>query len=71
MLQACRRQSGWHAPQMQPPGIPPALPIVAKVKPAVISVQVKIDNSAKMTGMNQNGKGHIPSAPGSQMDRFF
>jgi serine protease Do len=45
--------------------------LVAKVKPAVISVQVKVDNSAKMTGVNQNGNGHIPSAPGSPMDKFF
>jgi len=45
--------------------------LVAKVKPAVISVQVKIDSSAKMTSMNQNGDGHIPSAPGSPMEKFF
>jgi serine protease Do len=29
--------------------------LVAKVKPAVISVRVKIDETAKMTGMSQNG----------------
>ncbi len=45
--------------------------LVAKVKPAVISVQVKIDNAAKMTSMKQNGDDHFPSSPGAPMDKFF
>ncbi len=48
--------------------------LVAKVKPAVISVRVKFDESesAKMMSMNQNGDNDIiPFAPGSPMERFF
>jgi serine protease Do len=46
--------------------------IVAKVKPAVISVRVKVDESAKMTRMNENGDENIiPFAPGSPMEKFF
>ncbi len=45
--------------------------LVAKVKPAVISVQVKMESSAKLTGMNQNGNSHVPSAPSAPMDKFF
>jgi serine protease Do len=46
--------------------------IVAKVKPAVISVRVKIDESAKTTGMNQNGDDNVtPFEPGSSMEKFF
>jgi serine protease Do len=46
--------------------------LVAKVKPAVISVRVKIDESAKMTNMNQNSDDDmIPFAPGSPMEKFF
>jgi serine protease Do len=46
--------------------------IVAKVKPAVISVRVKVDDSAKMTSMNENGDENvIPFAPGSPMEKFF
>jgi serine protease Do len=41
------------------------------VKPAVISVRVKIDETAKMTGMSQNGKDNTPFSPGSPMDKFF
>jgi serine protease Do len=46
--------------------------LVAKVKPAVISVQVKVDESAKMTGMSGNeDNGAMPFAPGSPMQRRF
>jgi serine protease Do len=46
--------------------------LVAKVKPAVISVSVKIDDSQEMTSMNQNGDDNIiPFAPGSPMEKFF
>ena len=45
--------------------------LVAKVKPAVISVQVKIDESAKMTGMSHNGNDGVPFTPGSPMEKFF
>ena len=53
--------------------------LVAKVKPAVISVRVKVDESAKMMSMNpgdENGDQNddnsvIPFAPGSPMEKFF
>jgi serine protease Do len=45
--------------------------LVAKVKPAVVSVQVKINQSAKMMGMSQNGNEDAPWAPGTPMDKFF
>ncbi len=46
--------------------------IVTKVKPAVISVRVKIDESAKMTSMNENEEGKAnPLQPGSPMEKFF
>jgi serine protease Do len=47
--------------------------LVAKVKPAVISVQVKIDESAKMTSLHRNGNDNddVPWAPGSPTDKFF
>src|SRR5262249_3137735 len=49
---------------------------VAKVKPAVIAVRVKIDEpqSAFQDEEDQpgeNGKGNIPMEPGSPMERFF
>jgi serine protease Do len=40
--------------------------LVAKVKPAVISVRVKIDNAAKMTSMDE-----LPFQPGSPFEKFF
>jgi serine protease Do len=45
--------------------------IVAKVKPAVISVRVKIAEDAKLTSMNENDDDAIPFAPGSPMEKFF
>jgi len=47
--------------------------LVTKVKPAVISVRVKIDQAAKMTGMNDNDNdGEMnPFVPGSPMEKFF
>ncbi len=53
-------------------GPPSFADLVAKVKPAVISVQVKVDESAKMTGMSQNeDNGATPFAPGSPMEKYF
>ena len=48
--------------------------IVAKVKPAVISVRVKIPASAEPASMQQQGNDDedpIPSVPGSPLDKFF
>ena len=46
--------------------------IVAKVKPAVISVRVKIDGTAEATALRQNGSDEtIPFAPGSPLQKFF
>jgi len=54
--------------------------IVAKVKPAVISVRVKIAGSAEPASMQQFGQGNdngnddqqqIPAQPGSPLDKFF
>ena len=44
--------------------------IVAKVKPAVISVRVKIDGVAQNSGLRHNSE-DIPFAPGSPMEKFF
>jgi serine protease Do len=48
--------------------------IVAKVKPAVISVRVKIPASAEPASMQQQGdddQDAVPTVPGSPMDKFF
>ncbi len=46
--------------------------LVAKVKPAVISVRVKIsDETAKPASMSDNDEQEIPFAPGSPMEKFF
>src|ERR1700674_2227056 len=42
--------------------------IVAKVKPAVISVRVKIDGGPKNSGLSGED---LPFPPGSPLDRFF
>ena len=44
--------------------------IVAKVKPAVISVRVKIDGVAQNPMLRHNSQ-DIPAAPGSPMQKFF
>ena len=44
--------------------------IVDRVKPAVISVRVRIDADAETTGAN-SGRGESPFPPGSPMERFF
>jgi len=41
--------------------------IVEKVKPAVISVRVKVDSGARMMGF----EGNLPFPPNSEMERFF
>lgn len=43
--------------------------LVAKVKPAVISVRVKIDRTAETTG--SGGGNVIPFQPGGPLDKFF
>jgi serine protease Do len=46
--------------------------IVARVKPAVVSVRVKIVGAAEPASMQQNGDDEtIPFAPGSPLERFF
>jgi serine protease Do len=46
--------------------------LVAKVKPAVISVRVKIDETANVARMSErNDQDAIPFAPGSPMEKFF
>ncbi len=47
--------------------------IVAKVKPAVISVRVRIEGTADVAGLRHNGSNDevIPFAPGSPMQKFF
>jgi serine protease Do len=48
--------------------------IVTKVKPAVISVRVKIPASAEPASMQQQGdddQDAVPAVPGSPMDKFF
>jgi serine protease Do len=44
--------------------------LVAKVKPAVISVRVRIEQSAETNGMGQS-EGSNPFPPGSPMEKFF
>src|SRR5215469_4617405 len=44
--------------------------LVAKVKPAVISVRVKIDRTAETTGSGSSN-GNIPFQPGGPLDKFF
>src|SRR5690242_8182402 len=44
--------------------------IVGKVKPAVISVRVKIDGVAQNSRLRHNSQ-DIPFAPGSPMEKFF
>ena len=46
--------------------------IVTKVKPAVISVRVKVDESAKTTSLNESEEGNAsPLQPGAPMEKFF
>jgi serine protease Do len=46
--------------------------IVAKVKPAVISVSVKIEDTAKLTSMNENDEeSATPFRPGFPFKKFF
>jgi serine protease Do len=46
--------------------------LVAKVKPAVVSVRVTSDNTANMVSMNDQGKDNIlPFQQGSPFERFF
>ncbi|HMF26757.1 MAG TPA: Do family serine endopeptidase [Pseudolabrys sp.] len=48
--------------------------IVAKVKPAVISVRVKVSGSAEPAMLDENsgdGEQQIPVQPGSPLDKFF
>jgi len=45
--------------------------LVAKVKPAVISVRVKIDEGMQMSSMSDDDNGLNPFPPGSPMEKFF
>jgi len=46
--------------------------LVAKVKPAVISVRVKIEEGAQLSSMNESDdNGLNPFVPGSPMEKFF
>jgi serine protease Do len=46
--------------------------IVGKVKPAVISVSVKINDAAKLTSMDENNKeSATPFQPGTPLEKFF
>jgi serine protease Do len=55
--------------------------LVAKVKPAVVSVRVKIDETANTADMSEGNQGNegsegndrevVPFAPGSPMEKFF
>ena len=44
--------------------------VVERVKPAVISVRVKVDATAKMTSMNDNDEAN-PMQPGAPLEKFF
>jgi serine protease Do len=71
--------SGWglaaHAADATTQPVPGFADLVAKVKPAVISVRVKIDEPQRMfeheEDQGENGNGNIPMEPGSPMERFF
>src|ERR1700691_1790443 len=47
--------------------------LVTKVKPAVVSVRVKIDETANMASMSEDNTDSqtVPFAPGSPMEKFF
>jgi serine protease Do len=47
--------------------------LVTKVKPAVVSVRVKIDETANMASMGEDNTDSqtVPFAPGSPMEKFF
>jgi serine protease Do len=45
--------------------------LVARVKPAVISVQVRGDGVGQVSSFNQNGDNATPFNQGSPLDRFF
>jgi len=45
--------------------------LVARVKPAVISVRVRGDDSGQLSSFNQNGDNAMPFGQGSPLDRFL
>jgi serine protease Do len=46
--------------------------VVAKVKPAVISVKVKVEQTAQMIGMQEDEEGGaIPLPPGNPLEKYF
>ena len=45
--------------------------LVARVKPAVISVRVRFDGAAQVNSSNQDGDNVLPFRQGSPLDRFF
>ena len=77
---SARRPRTPPTPTVQQPVDHPAgfADLVAKVKPAVISVQVKIAASAEPASMQEFGQQNdnddqqqIPAEPGSPLDKFF
>lgn len=63
--------SAAHAAEV-PQGPPGFADLVAKVKPAVISVRVRIDESNNSAGANQNDEGNLPpELRGTPFERFF
>jgi serine protease Do len=45
--------------------------LVARVKPAVISVRISFNDSAQVSSFNQNGDHAMPFRQGSPLDRFL
>src|SRR5215468_2829235 len=61
---------GWIAPAAAAEAAPPGgfADLVARVKPAVVSVRVRIDNTAQMNNLDNNAS---PRQQGSPLDQFF
>ena len=61
---------GWIAPAAAAEAAPPGgfADLVARVKPAVVSVRVRIDNTAQMNSLDNNAS---PFQQGSPLDQFF
>ena len=53
------------------PQMPSFADLVAKVKPAVISVRVKFDEASITPSANESGDNAVPFKQGSPFDRFF
>ena len=55
----------------QPPGAPGFADLVARVKPAVIAVRVRLNNSAQLSSLSEDRDNAQPFRPGSPLERFF